>query len=214
MKKRQGDTLSTGHVLLTQLTEQTVSSRLDSTKKPEQRYHYEHLQKIFQDHVKDRFFSLWEMTGKKDGSHLGYIQFSSAPDNKNVEVDLSLCDFDQNERVAALALRRTAHWFFRKHRGEYFLETWLSPNLTAIRLLEKAGFERVFEADGFVRYEKSRQHLPLLALFMCVFTLAGFLLGYLSENFPLWISIGILAGILPGAFADKLLHKYREKKRK
>ena len=25
---------------------------------------------------------------------------------------------------------------------------------------------------------------------------------------------GILAGILPGAFADKLLHKYREQKRK
>mgnify|MGYP006871902455 FL=1 len=72
----------------------------------------------------------------------------------------------------------------------------------------------MFEADGFVRYEKSRQHLPLLALFMFVFTLAGFLIGYLSENFPLWISIGILAGILPGAFADKLLHKYREKKRK
>lgn len=214
MKKHQGDALSAGRVLLTQLTEQTLSSQLDSNPKPEQRYHYERLQKIFKDHEEDFFFSLWEMTGKKDGVHLGYIQFSSAPDNKNVEVDLSLCDFDQNERVAALALRRTAHWFFRKHRGEYFLETWLSPQLPAIRLLEKAGFERVFEADGFVRYEKSRQYLPLLAIFMFTFTLTGFLIGYFSKNFPLWISIGILAGILPGAFAEKLLHKHREKKRK
>lgn len=142
---------------------------------------------------------------RKSGRTVGAVHCT--PTGDAVEIDLSVAASENAERSAAEALKGSARLIFRSGKKIKKIETWLDPSLPAIRALEKAGFERVFEKDGVVRYEKKRPTFPALVVSMILFTLLGVLVGFLTGNFPLWIAIGIAAGILPGALIEDLLKK-------
>ena len=147
---------------------------------------------------------------RKRGEAIGAVK-ATAKDGQTVEIDLQLFVAENGEKIAAETLRAAARYLFSTHKDLLVIETWLNPDLSAIRILEKAGFERFFEEDGVVRYERHRPHFPFLSLCMLLFTGAGILCGYLTGNYPLFAVIGIASGILPGALAEYLSRKRRSK---
>ncbi|MBQ9467965.1 MAG: GNAT family N-acetyltransferase [Clostridia bacterium] len=148
-----------------------------------------------------------EIAERASGRRIGTVRCADADSAGTVEIDLTVYVQKDGERVAAEALKGASRLIFRRQKNAKKIETWLDPSLPAIRALEKAGFERVFEKDGVVRYEKRRPDFPALAVFMILFTLWGTVLGGLMNDYPLWISIGVAAGILPGAAVERMLKK-------
>ena len=160
----------------------------------------------------DEYFDLLTVRSKKTAQPLGLVRCLKISEGI-AEIDLQLYAHKDGEKIAAEALKGATRWFFKCKKSLLTLETWANPDMSAIRILEKAGFERVFESKGAVRYEKQRPHFPFLAVFMVLFAAAGMLAGYFADNYPLCTVIGIAAGILPGAVAESLARKRRERKR-
>ena len=155
----------------------------------------------------DRFYHVFLIKEKKSGEALGFLRAQSAEKENAAEIELSLFAAEKAEKTAVEALKGGARLLFSTHRDLKLIETWLNPDISFIRILEKAGFERVFERDGVVRYEKPRPRFPFLAFFMLLCTALGVLFGYFFDNYPLCIAAGIAAGILPGALIEKALAK-------
>ena len=160
----------------------------------------------------DEYFELLTVKNKKTAQPVGLLRCAKIGEGV-AEIDMQFYAQKDGEKIAAEALKGASRWFFRRKRSLLTLETWANPDMTAIRILEKAGFERVFESKGAVRYEKQRAHFPFLAVCMTLFTCAGILVGFLVDNYPLCVAIGIAAGILPGAVAQSIARKRRERKR-
>ena len=162
--------------------------------------------------TEDQFGHLLLLCDAKTGLPIGAVQSFSADSAQKAEISLRMYAAKNGEKLAGEALKGAARWLFAAHKDLLVLETWLNPDLAAIRILEKAGFERVFEKDGVVRYERHRPHFPFLVIFMIAFAALGVLFGYLFDNYPLCVAVGIAAGILPGALLERFARKKREKK--
>ena len=160
----------------------------------------------------DPFGHLLLLCDNKTGRAVGAVQSFSTSHAQKAEISLRMYAAENGEKIAEEALKGAARWLFAAHRDLLMLETWLNPDLAAIRILEKAGFERVFEKDGVVRYERRRPHFPFLVAFMAAFAALGILFGFLFDNYPLCVAVGIAAGILPGALVERFAQKKREKK--
>ncbi len=155
--------------------------------------------------------ALWFIYLRKKKEPLGFAQFCDAPADRETEINLTLYHPENQERYAAQALKGLWKWAFSQDRSLDRVTTWLTRDLSAVRILERAGFERVFESKGLVRYEKHRPCISFLALFMAIGTLVGMLVGYLTKNDPICTALGICAGILPGSLIDSAVRKRRRK---
>jgi hypothetical protein len=82
----------------------------------------------------------------------------------------------------------------------------------AAQILENVGFIETFESDGMVHFELERPRVSLLALTMCASILLSLLPGYLFNDFPLWITIGIFVGIFPGQLLENVVLRAKRKK--
>lgn len=153
--------------------------------------------------------ALYTLTDRKSGAVVGALRSARAETPGSAEIELSLLSLSGGEAEAAEALKGGARLLFARHGELKKVETWLNPDISAIRILEKAGYERVFEGNGVIRYEKTRPAFPVLALVMLLFTGAGFLLGAIFDNYPLFTCVGIASGILPGALIASFIKKRR-----
>ncbi len=157
--------------------------------------------------------TVWQIFRKKDGKEEGFAQFHSLPEKGRVEVNCALNSCADSEKIAAEALKSMAKWAFANQKDLYFVSTWLADDDSpASQVLENAGFGQTFEADGMVHYEMSRPRISLLALTMCLFTALSFIPGYLFDSYPLFVTLGIVAGIFPGHLLETKVEQFRIKR--
>ena len=159
------------------------------------------------------WYTVWSILEKKSKKSVGWLQLNGRPKNGRAEVSCAMIPAKENEKMAAQAMQRITKWAFFNDKRLYSVSTWLSDdNARATEILESAGFIQSFEADGIVHYEKKRPHVPFLALCMMLFTAVSFLPGFLFGNYALWVTIGIVAGVFPGALLESLAYRLREKR--
>ena len=195
-------------VVLTPLSPDELREKRNKDEAPGRAY-IEHVLAALENEPDKPFWNtLWEISSRR-GS-IGYLRFDGAPKEGSANLEIALTRED-GERDAAIALRAVARKAFAADRHLYLIEAWLNRHLGAVRILEKAGFERAFESEGLVRYEKKRWHISFLAFFFILFILLGVIVGYFVGNYPLCVAVGVCLAVLPGALLDKAATKRQEK---
>lgn len=160
------------------------------------------------------WYTIWQITEiNDDEAVIGQLQFTRLPTAGRVEVNCALAPVKDSEKLAAEALKSMAKWAFSNKKELKYVSTWLlDDDSPASKILENAGFTQTFESDGMVHYELARPRLPLLAIVMCGFVLISFIPGFLLNDYPLWVTVGIFAGILPGHLIENAVTRFRERK--
>ena len=158
--------------------------------------------------------TIWQIEEQKScGTVIGQIQFTKLPTDGRVEVNCALAPVKDSEKLAAEALKGMAKWAFASKKELKYVSTWLlDDDSPASQILENAGFTQTFESDGMVHYELARPHLSLLALVMCLTVLLCLVPGYIFSDYPLWVTVGIFAGILPGYLLENAVMRIRSRK--
>lgn len=215
---KKKENISSRHLRISLLDEDAADKKAETSVLPEEKHLFSVISEGCRAMMHDVRFDLLEIREKKSDKLLGIIQFNAAANGSRLEINLTMLhpgntdNPDYVDKYAVEALKKAAKWGFSAHKEVLFIETWLNPDISAIRILEKAGYERVFESDGMIRYEKSRPRAPILAILMGLCTVCGAVIGGIFGNYPLGIILGISVGILPGALADSLLQKRRRQK--
>lgn len=205
------DRILTRHLSMVPMSAEKLQKQAKDTSDPLKRAQIEHTLSDYKSGLCPRLrHTFWIISLKKEKEPLGFVQFGNAPADRNIEINLTLYHPEKQERYASEALKGAVKWAFSEDKSLKRVTTWLNRDLTAVRILEKAGFERVFESGGLVRYEKHRQSISFLALFMFFGTLSGMSLGYFTGNYPVCTALGICAGILPGSLIDAAMRKHRK----
>lgn len=209
MNDRKKTKVSSPHLTLVLLDAQSASERAEKENDPNDRALFAMIAESCRTLCGSERFDMLEIRHKKSGELVGFIQFNKASCDSRIEINLTVIRPDNSEKLAAEALKAAAKWAFFAYRGLLVVETWLNPDLSSIRVLERASYTRVFETDGMIRYEKHRPHFPVLATLMLLFTAAGMAVGAITGSYPLFVMIGTVAGILPGALLENLLRRRR-----
>ena len=206
-EKKKNDAVSvikSRGVVLTPLSKEELREKAEKNEQPGRAYLMHVIEAIESEPDKPFWNTLWRISSKR--GEVGYLRFVGAPKEGSAELEIALTRED-GERDAAIALRAVSRRAFAAEKRLYLIEAWLNRHLGAVRILEKAGFERAFEARGLVRYEKKRRHVPFLALFFILFILIGIAVGYFVGNYPLSVAAGVCLAVLPGALLDKAAGK-------
>ena len=204
----------TKHLCLVPLEEEALSKLAQAQSN---RYEKERLElslRACREHPEQAgWYTVWQILQKQSQKEVGWIQFCGTPQNGRVEVNCALIPTKENEKMADEAMKRIAKWAFANQKDLYYVSTWLADdNSLAAQVLENAGFTESFASDGMVHYEKERPRVHMLALCMCFFTVLSFIPGFLFDNYPLWVTIGIAAGILPGTLLENLMQRISKKR--
>lgn len=203
----------TAHLTVTPLSSSALEKEIAKTGAPVKKAFFEDaLAKCQNDPQAHLFHTIWLIEKKKEKEPLGYLRFGGRPRGRETEIDLVFSGTDMRERCASEALRAAVRRVFAADRDLQRVVTWLNRSMPEVRILERAGFERAFEKDGLVRYERERKSVSFLAVFMILGTVCGMIAGKFVKNYPVATAIGICAGILPGALLDALAAHRRKKK--
>lgn len=157
--------------------------------------------------------TLWQISKKGSEEPVGQLQFTKLPAGGRVEINCAFAPVKDSEKLAVEALKGMAKWAFSQNKELTYVSTWLmDDDSPAAQILENVGFIETFESDGMVHFELERPRVSLLALTMCASILLSLLPGYLFNDFPLWITIGIFAGIFPGQLLENVVLRAKRKK--
>ncbi len=205
------DELFTRNLILRPTSAEQLKELMAEQQDPQEIAHLERIYRICTTNPQDaHWHTLWRIFNKKSREEVGMVQFCGLPQNGRVEVNCALSPVKDSDKLAVQALKRMAKWAFSKQRDLYFVSTWLADDDSpAAQILENAGFGQTFEADGMVHYEMARPRVSLLMLTMLLFTVLSFIPGYLFDSYPLFVTIGIVAGIFPGHYLENKVEQFR-----
>lgn len=208
------DELYTRTLILRPASPEELKEMMTEQQDPREIAHLERIYQICAAHPQDaHWHTLWKIFKKKSGEEVGMVQFCGLPKNGRVEVNCALSPVKDSDKLAVQALKRMAKWAFSRQKDLYFVSTWLADDDSpAAQILENAGFGQTFEADGMVHYEMARPRVSLLMLTMLLFTVLSFIPGYFLDSYPLFVTIGIVAGIFPGHILETKVERFRAKR--
>ena len=159
------------------------------------------------------WYTPWQISKKESDEVLGQLQFSTLPTGGSVEINCAIAPIKDSEKLAAEALKGMAKWAFSNDKELNSVSTWLTDDASpAAQILENAGFIETFESDGMVHFELERPRISLLAVTMCLVILLSLIPGYIFNDYPLWVTIGIFAGIFPGQFFESTYLRIKRQK--
>ena len=105
-------------------------------------------------------FGVWVIIERASGMVVGDIGFHGPPsDERTVEIGYAIVPSRRRRGYATEAAGAIAGWALRQPEIDTVVAGCDPENVSSIRTLERAGFERTDEADGQLRWRRARDAL-------------------------------------------------------
>lgn len=157
------------------------------------------------------WYTAWNIS-LQSGERVGDICFKGPPNGLGeVEIGYGILDEFQGQGYATEAVNAICSWGFSMP-GCYFIRAQAEEdNRAAERVMEKCGFKRIGDGSEGTLWEKVRPQSATIPAFMCFGMTVGFATGVISQNFALWICIGLIIGTTVGVALDIKDRKMRKR---
>ena len=157
--------------------------------------------------AKRQWYANWKILLKRERNQpetlIGSFCFKGEPKGHEAELGYEISEPFRRRGYGAMAVRWAMQWAFDNDAELYYIMAETEPDNEASQaLLRKLGFVPAGEGEEGPRFEKEREPVSYLSIYMCMGMSLGLCIGTAADNLAIGMSIGMCIGVALGAALD------------
>ena len=208
---KRTERVRTKRLTICPLTDEELRAKRDGENDPEMKKAYSEMLEGCIAHPDERIWYTEWCIRQKDGTPVGGICFKGTEQLYEVEIGYGIDEAYRGNGYASEAVGAMVNWAFSQSEKLYYVMAEVGDgNEGSLNVLKKNGFVATARGEEGMRYERVRESVSMIGMFMCFGLSIGMSFGAAVFHNP---AIGMCFGLALGVPAGALLDSYRAKSR-